>query len=368
MNAYGSPFAPHAPSHHPPRASLTVLAWPAFDNTTGNPYNRLLYEAVERQGVRVEEFTLRNALAGGHDLWHVHWPDDFLSRPSTLEATAYVVAELLLMTLARARGTRLVWTVHDLGPHESHHPWLERVFWRFFLPQVDGFVTLSTHARDAARRRFPRLRHVPNAVVPHGHYRPAYPNPVPHPEARSALHLAPDAPVVAFIGRIRPYKNVERLIAAFRGWSEADARLLIVGNPSSDALQRSIEQAASGDRRIRLDLRFVPDDDLALVLGACDLVALPYEHILHSGSALLALSFDRPVLLPEQGAMAELRQHVGANWVRTYNGALTSDTLAAAVGWAQHTARPKRAPLDDLSWDAIARHTLALYRRVLRAP
>lgn len=343
---------------------MTVLAWPAFENTTGNPYNRLLYEAVEREGVTVEEFTLQNTVTGGHHLWHVHWPDDFLSRASPLEAATYVGAELALMALARARGTRLVWTIHDLGPHESHHPWLERIFWRLFVPMVDGFITLSAHAHEAALRRFPRLRRVPSAVVPHGHYRPAYPAPVPRSDARAALHLPPDAPVVAFVGRIRPYKNVEQLIAAFRAWDMADARLLITGNPSSDPLRRSIADAAAGDDRIRLDLRFVPDAEIPLVLGAADLVALPYSHILHSGSALLALSFDRPVLIPERGAMNELQQHVGTDWVRTHPVPLAADALADAVRWAQSTPRSDRAPLDDLDWDVLARQTVALYRRV----
>lgn len=346
---------------------MDVLAWPAFDNKTGNPYTHLLYRAVERLGPRVHEFAPRTALRGGHDLWHVHWPDDFLSQPSLPRAVGYVAAELVLMALARQRGARLVWTIHDLGPHESPHPWLERVFWPLFLPMVDGYITLSEHARAAARRRFPRLSSVPDAVVPHGHYRPAYPDPVPQPEARRRLGLSQDAPVVAYVGRIRPYKNVERLVQTFRDVTDKAARLLVTGNPVSAELEGRIERAAAGSDRVRLDLRFVPDEEMPTVLGAADLVALPYDDIMHSGSALLALSFDRPVLVPEAGAMRELRADVGPEWVHTYDGSLTAAALEGALQEVRAASRSGRAPLDHRSWEPLARQTVALYERVLSA-
>ncbi len=347
---------------------MKVLGWPAFENKTGNPYTRLLYEAMEAAtGVRVDNITLRRALTGSYDVWHVHWPDDFLSYPSLATATAYVAAELLLFAWARARGARLVWTVHDLGPHESRHPKLERLFWRLFRPMVDGIVTLSRVAEKKTLARFPSLHRVPRAVVPHGHYRPAYPDPVPQSKARRTLDVPHEARLATFIGRVRPYKNVPRLIEAFRAWDDNEARLLIAGNPVSETLKGEILNAAEGDGRIRTDLRFIENDEMATVLGAADLIVLPYDHILQSGTALLALSFDRPVLVPDRGAMSELQAEVGAEWVRTYEGDLTAGTMAEAMDWAETDARPDRVPLDNRAWPRLARQTEHLYRRVLDA-
>jgi hypothetical protein len=86
---------------------------------------------------------------------------------------------------------------------------------------------------------------------------------------------------------------------------------------------------------------------------------------MHSGSALLALSFDRPVLVPDRGAMTELQQRVGADWMRTYASDLTPSILAEGVEWARTTDRADRPPLGDLEWPRLARQTVALYRRVL---
>ncbi len=300
-------------------------------------------------------------------MWHVHWPEDFLSYPSKRAAYFYVTAELLLFAWARLCGTKLVWTVHDLGPHESYHPWLERFFWPFFLPMVDGIISLSETAREEAYDRFPVLRSVPSAIVPHGHYRTAYPEPVSKEEARRRLDLEANAPVALFVGRIRPYKNVVSLIDTFRQWEHPEARLVVAGNPVSDELAERVRAAAKGDARVRTNLRFIEEEGMPILLAAADLAVLPYETIMHSGSALLALSFNRPVLVPDRGALTELQERVGPNWVRTYTGELTPTGLADGLKWARTTDRGGSAPVDDFEWPRLARQTAALYRRVLEA-
>jgi glycosyltransferase involved in cell wall biosynthesis len=356
---------------------MRILAWPAFDNETGNPYNRLLYTSMAGMGVTVDEFlprrALRSALRAEHDVWHLHWPDDLLSI-TPRRAAAWRVAGLLgLMTLARWRGICMVWTAHDLGPHESPHPRLERFFWRYFVPRVDAVVSLSAHGLEAARDRFPRLRGRPGFAIPHGHYRDAYRPAPPKKEARRELNLPPGAPVVLFVGRIRPYKNVERLVEAFQKMDAPKrAHLVVAGNPADEALRRRIKAAAEGAERVRLALRFIPEARLPAYLAVADLVALPYRDILHSGSALLALSFDRPVLVPGRGAMRELQEQVGPRWVRTFGSAgeegnsLTPGTLREALRWARRRDRPARAPLGAFDWEKIAAQTVEVYRTVAR--
>lgn len=351
-----------------PGRPLRVLGWPGFSSENGNPYTRLLYEAMEAgTNVEVDGFSMFEPLQRRYDVWHVHWPEDFLSYRSPLAAYVYVAAELLLFAWARLWGTRLVWTVHDLGPHESYHPQLESAFWPLFLPMVDGIISLSETAREEAYDRFPMLRSVPSAIVPHGHYRTAYPEPVPKAEARRRFDLDPEAPVALFVGRIRPYKNVVSLIRTFRQWEHPEARLVVAGNPVSDDLAGRIRAAAEGEARVRTDLRFIEEDVMPALLATADLVVLPYETIMHSGSALLALSFDRPVLVPDRGAMTELQERVGPDWMRTYAGELTPSVLAEGMTWARTTDRAARAPVEDLDWPRLARQTVALYRRVLEA-
>ena len=95
-------------------------------------------------------------------------------------------------------------------------------------------------------------------------------------------------------------------------------------------------------------------------------MVFPYSEILNSGSAILALSYDRPIAVPNLGALPELRRMVGDRWVLGYEGEIDGRILADALAWAENTARPPRAPLEPLDWPAIGGKTLDAYRQVLR--
>lgn len=89
-------------------------------------------------------------------------------------------------------------------------------------------------------------------------------------------------------------------------------------------------------------LRFASDAEVADLFRAATIVVLTYREILNSGSALLALSFDRPV--PAKGAMAELEDRAGAEWgAHRHRGADRADAgggdrLGERVAPAAHTA------------------------------
>ncbi len=347
---------------------LGVLGWPAFSNRAEQPYNGLLYSHLRELGVRVDEHRISRVLSGRYSILHLHWPDRRVRDPSVVGAVARSAGLLALLDVARARGVRIVWTVHNLEAHEgTYRPWLETRYWQGLIRRVDGFISLFESGLSIIRERFPSLRKRPGFAVPHGHLRNVYPDDVDRAEARRTLGLPPDSRVVAFVGQVRPYKNVLGLIRAFRQLPEPDGRLLVAGRPKPAELARGLRAAAENDPRIRLDLRFIPDDELHLYLRAADLVALPYRDVLNSSSALLGLSFDRPVLVPNIGGMPDLARSVGEAWVRTYAGDLTPAELNGALGWAAAGARPDRAPLEHLGWDRVARLTLEAYQAVLEA-
>lgn len=344
---------------------LRVIAKPAFKNAAANPYTSLLYQAVGALGVEVAEFSKRNLRSSTWDICHLHWPEQALAGKNTPKAWFKVNTLLAALRRARRRGTKVVWTIHNLGQHEGYHPDLERAFWRRFMGQLDGVVSLSQAGLDLAWERLPELRALPSFVVPHGHYREVYPQTLSPARARRELGIAPDVTVVAHIGKLRPYKNVPQLIRVHRGLGDAGAMLLVCGSPLDSALERQIRATAGDDPNVRLNLSFVDNDALQLYLKAADLLVFPYAEILNSGSALLGLSFDRPILVPNRGAMAELRETVGDGWVQTYDGEFNAAILRRALDWARSARRGDHAPLGELDWSSLGRKTVDAYRDII---
>jgi glycosyltransferase involved in cell wall biosynthesis len=170
--------------------------------------------------------------------------------------------------------------------------------------------------------------------------------------------------VVAFVGRLAPYKGLLELLTAFRGHPDPAARLVIAGAPFDATFVRTVQHLAERDRRVTVHAHFVADADLQTYLRAADLVALPFRSILNSGSAMLALSFDRPVLVPDYGAMPELRADAGERWVHTYRGDViqTEDltsALSAAGGLPDRTDGSHLAAFDP---DRVASATCRAFR------
>jgi glycosyltransferase involved in cell wall biosynthesis len=222
----------------------------------------------------------------------------------------------------------------------------------------DGFG-----GKKLALERFKALRNKPAFVVSHGHYRGVYADTISRSEARRRLGLAPDGPVVVYFGLIRPYKNVPLLIRTFRQLDDPKAKLCIAGKPDTPRLAREIEAAVGDDPRVKVVFEFIPDDEVQLYLRTADLMVLPFTEILNSGSALLALSFDCPVLIPNKGSMQELAQRVGKEWVQTYVGDLTIQILDQALRFALDIRRAARAPLEQFDWALVAAQTLEAYQK-----
>lgn len=343
---------------------LRVLAWPAFKTKIGNPYNWLLYSHMAAQGVGVDEFGLGKLIRGNYDILHVHWPEWQISHPGLFIALLRFLRLFLILGVARLRGIRIVWTVHNLYLHEKYHPRLGDWFYRLFIPFVDGYISLTVANVPQIRERFPLLRSRPHEVIPIGHYRGIYPDGVTKEEARAHLGIAAGTRVILYFGHIRPYKNVTPLVKEFRMSEWPDCILLVAGKPMTPELEAEIRQAGTGDPRIRLTLDFVKEEDVQLFFRAADFVALPFQEITNSSSAILALSFDRPVLVPAASSLVELQGMMGDAWVKTYTGDLALETLERGIEWATLAGRPAEAPLDRIGWDTIASRTKEFFLRM----
>ncbi|MEM8557535.1 MAG: glycosyltransferase [Bacteroidota bacterium] len=346
---------------------LSVAAWPGFANRTGNPYNRLLYAPMGDLGVDVHEFTVPRFVQQRYDVWHLHWPEGLARSGADIRAWLGRAAFQGLLRLARRRRTRVIWTAHNLGAHDEASPDQADTFWRQLAQHLDGVISLSAAALAQLEACHPSYRSVPSRVIPHGHYRDVIGSVPVQAEARRVLGLGDVGPVVAHIGAIRAYKNVPKLLRAFAAMPDQQARLLIAGAVNEDTLEAEVRSLARADPRVHLWLGYQSDEQLAHVVAASDVVVLPYQAIANSGSALYALSCDRPVTVPALGSMQELRTQVGLDWVQVYEGPFTPEVLSDAIAWAQQRSRSSRAPLDGLGWGEIAAQTVAFYR-TLRPP
>lgn len=333
---------------HKPITVMQLDHDPTREPVVLNPYLKLLTDALPERRVRTRWFRWAGALSDSFDVLHVHWPE-FYVRHRTLAGRALktLLFAAFLMRIIITRKT-VVRTIHNLKPHEEG-TWLERKLLARLERATSLWIIMNekTPTPDPARTVF----------IPHGHYRGWYSVPGtvrPH-----------EGKLVTF-GRLRAYKGVDELISAFHELGEANSLTLhVLGKPDSTEAGESVRGVAGGDDRITFDLRFVPDQELVAEILTSELVILPYRDILNSGSALLALSLNRPVILRDTESTRLIKYEFGGEWVALFSGDLTPAKLTAAVEDLRQKPRAAEVDMSGRDWETLAEQLADAYERAV---
>lgn len=297
------------------------------------------------------------------DVLHLHWLE-FISPSQRAGRLRRVVTLLrgarLCVTLVvlRARGVGVVWTVHNLAPHEPVHPTLERLLARLVLALANRTIVHSDYAASRVAETLGATKRL--QVVPHGNYIGVFPEDH-RPQAclRHELGLPIDGFVYLAFGQVRPYKRLTGVIDAFRSLPDPSLRLLIAGRPVDEREASNLRREASRDQRVILVLRHIPDDQIPVLHGAADAAVIGYEEVFSSGAMLLALSYGLPVIAPRRGEPS------GITWpgaLETFEpGRLANAMERARRGDAGLRTRAALEGAQSFPWTASAHRTLGIY-------
>jgi beta-1,4-mannosyltransferase len=330
----------------------------------GNPYLRLWTGAAQRSGARLLPLRRATVLAGGADRpdWvHLQWPERALRAPRSRPAARAVARLLGLVAIARLRRARVLVTAHNVWSHERAHRRLEPWMWRLLGLLCTDLHLLSGATAAEFLAAHPTFRRARRHVIPHGNYDPVIAGEPSRSAARAELGLPADAKVVLTFGLLRGYKGVGELLAAFAGLDDPQAALIVAGRAPDERLARDLDAVA--DPRVTVLPRFLEDAELVRCIRAADWVVLPYREVLNSGSALMALTLGRPVLLPSTPSFAGLRDEVGDEWVRLLDGPLTPGDLARL----ERRGGDDRPDLSWCSWERVEQRLADLWPAEARA-
>ena len=218
--------------------------------------------------------------------------------------------------LLRRRGIPSLAVVHNAEPHERFP--LGRPFTHFFLKACAGHLALSEAVEDDLRALgVGGSEEAPIQQAAH----PVYdrfgtaPSKV---EARAALGLPEDAPVLLFFGFVREYKGLDVLLDAMPRVLEKlpEAHLLVAGEFYDDPAPYRAQIRRHGlEGRVHVHDQYLPDDEVPVHFAAADAVVQPYRTATQSGVAQIAFHFDRPVITTDVGGLSESIPHERAGLV-----------------------------------------------------
>lgn len=315
---------------------------------TTNPYIVMLQDALRRTPeIEHVPFSWRTALLGRYDVFHVHWGDTLLAAGSRRTRLGKRAATALLVARLAVTRTPVVRTVHNVTPPEG--------------PRVDVALLTALERLTSLRIRLspttPEVPGIPSALILHGHYRDWF---------AAMPKGAPEPGRLAYVGLIKPYKGVEQLLAAFEEASRDrdDLRLTVAGRATDAELARAITDAAERLPALEADLRYLSEEEFVALVSDAAAVVLPYRHMHNSGSALAALSLDRPILVPDNETTRLLAAEVGERWVHFFGDELSADSLRELAEATSHGVEG-RPDLSARDWDGAGDAHAAAYREAL---
>ncbi len=349
----------------------SVFYWEAggLSLERANPYGGLLARAMAPLGVELEAGFARDLSAewlrenrGRVDVLHLNWPYYMYNSPDLAERIARCADLIGRLALARSLGYKIVWTVHNLYPHDSPYPDLDRLARLAITHLATAVIAHCQHAADLVAEHFFRREGV--FVIPHGHFIDPYPNTCTRAEARQRMGIPGERFVFVSFGNLKPYKGLDSLWEAFASLQGDDLVLLLALKTRDPYSAEMIERARRADPRIVIyTAQFFGVEEFQFFLNAADAAVLPFTQVLTSGTAITALSFGLPVIAPSLGCLPELiDERTGILYAPGDPSALR-EAMAAIRGCELAPLREaayRRA--ESLSWDGIARLTLEAYR------
>jgi beta-1,4-mannosyltransferase len=302
------------------------------------------------------------ALVPDMDVVHVHWLEYLLGSndrepQKPVRMLARGVRLLAALTALRARGVRVVWTVHNLTPHDALHPRLDLAL-AWACARVSH--RLIAHSHYAAQRVGQAYGVSKTTVAYHGnfigHYPPAN---TTRGETRERLGIPADAHVFLAFGQVRAYKRLPELVHAVRALPRNNVRLIVAGKPTPLEAGAALEAAAAGDPRIIVCPQHIADEDVAALHDAADVAVLPYREVFSSGVLLLALSLGLPVITPETSTATEL---AASPAVQPYRPGRLQEGLERSITYPRADTRAAAlAAATEYPWDRTAAAVIEAY-------
>jgi glycosyltransferase involved in cell wall biosynthesis len=367
---------------------MKILVYPE-DN---NPYQELLYGKLRQKNdiviTYLECHFLRSHVLGNillpfrlikywiknYDIFHLHWTFAFKISISNklfqnfITRAFFLLYYLFFLKLVKLLNFKLVWTVHNLLPHDKQFN--NDVWARRFLSELcDAKIVHSKSIINDMEKI--GLNTKKTYINPHGNLIGVYKNNITKESAREYFGFSKKDFVFLFFGRIEPYKGVEELLEAFRQLTKKrkNIKLLIAGDCHNKSIIAKLNYYKKKlKERVEIHSFYIENYKVQHYHNCADIVVSPFRAITTSSSVILALSFGKPIICPEIGVLKDLPKSVGFFYKSCNPNELLNCMEEATINREKVKNKGEHSIVyaKKLSWNTIAEKTYGIYRDLLK--
>ena len=239
-------------------------------------------------------FSVSHARLSGISIFHFH-----IFYTNVLVLFSLLVVKILF--------GKVVLTVHDVSSFSNSSN--SSVIGKLVYKLTDRIITHNEFSKSEIINVNANLSSC-ISIVPHGNYTPFINVQYDKEKSKEQLSIPNNRRILLFFGMIKKVKGLEFLLSALKGVikQNPDVLLVIAGKPWENdfsAYQKIIDENNLSEY-ILLHAKFIPQEDVEHYYCASDLVVLPYKKIYQSGVLMMALSYERPVLVSDLPPLKEI--------------------------------------------------------------
>ncbi len=262
----------------------------------------------------------------------------------------------------------IVTTLHNLQPHKILFPSFERSIFKITL-RLSKVVYVHTSKSEQKAHSIYGVQKEKIVKIPHGNWSMLRKKSWDNISARRKIGIEPESFVMCFIGRISPDKGPHLLLNAIKDIKiNLPLYLILAGSPLNKEYLDFISNEVNNITNLRILFypRWLSESEIELFIEASDVGVIPYVKTSTPASALLFMSFGKPVIVP---SLPEVVEFVGSDNPLLYDR--TRDGLQKAIKKAifeidlKHLGEVlrKRSLLYD--WKITALQTYRTYQKIL---
>lgn len=275
-------------------------------SSTDNKYVEIITSMLRESGYEILKLSslMSFSVINKCKVIHLNWYENFYDYHK-FSATISFLKKFSILCIIKLFRKKLVWTMHNKQQHDSNNKAYSSLMFNLLVRWSDIIIIHSQISKDILIERYPRVREkLINKIqhIPHPNYINSYGKIISEQKnSNSSLEIL-------FIGKIKPYKNIELLVDVVKSINSDNIHLKIAGEISNDYKLR-LENRINGYKNISLESKFIPDDYIPYLLSSCDLLVLPYDisSSLNSGTVILAFSYCKTVICPEIGTIMDFK-------------------------------------------------------------
>lgn len=224
-------------------------------------------------------------------------------------------ADKCWLLMAKLCKKKIVWTFHNRIRHDSIDVNEDKASIRFMIKIADYILVLSKSSIPYIDEAVGKKRSIRRKIVyvPHVNYCENY---LPKKGTEDRISNLNEF-IFLYFGQIRPYKNLEVLIEAYKQATAEKSKLVIAGKPYDAAYAKKIKKLCGDNKKIELDFRFIDDEEVYDYMSRADVVVLPYDKAssMNSGAMIAAFTCKKPVIVPD---IAMARDYRNSKYVYMY--------------------------------------------------